>query len=293
MLCNITYVPKFNPVAKQDIDAFRSFLLRHEKIAIITGAGISTESGIPDYRSEGVGLYARSNHKPIQYQEFLKSEYARQRYWARNFTGWPRFSQIQPNSVHYSLKNLEMLGKASTIITQNVDNLHYKAGSKNVLELHGTAHRVMCLSCKDYFSRHDFQNILSKTNPNTLTPTAVIRPDGDVEITDDFVKDFKVPGCHKCGGILKPDVIFFGDNVPKQQVESVKKEITSSNALLVLGTSLSTFSAYRIILQAKEENKEIFVINIGPTRADGEINFKISTKCGDIIPKVTNDLIKL
>ncbi|RZC32074.1 NAD-dependent protein deacetylase Sirt4, partial [Asbolus verrucosus] len=260
------FVPKHSPVADHDVKLLQNFINNSEKIAVLTGAGISTESGIPDYRSEAVGLYARNNHRPVQYQDYLKSAAIRQRYWARNFIGWPKFSQSKPNSSHYAVQTLESMGKVSSVITQNVDSLHIKAGSKNVIELHGTAFKVVCLNCNATYDRYHIQEELSKMNPSFQEHTQMVRPDGDVEISQDKTKDFKPPFCEHCGGILKPDITFFGDNVPKSRVETVKKHVTTSDSVLVLGSSLTVFSGFRIILQAVEENKTIAIVNIGPTR---------------------------
>ncbi|CAG9791400.1 unnamed protein product [Diatraea saccharalis] len=282
----IVYVPKHKPPDLKDFEILKDFLLRHNNILILTGAGISTESGIPDYRSEEVGLYARSNHKPIQYQEFIKYPKVRQRYWARNFVGWPRFSKVKPNMTHKSIRRLEEAGKVTGIVTQNVDRLHHKAGSQNVIELHGTGYLVKCLKCPYEICREELQQQLIKNNPEMEETFSFIRPDGDVDLKSEQVEKFKTPLCPKCEGPLKPDIIFFGDNVPKQRVEEVRDRVTASNAVFVLGSSLTVYSSYRIILQAKEENKEVAILNIGPTRADDVAHIKISTKCGDILPSL-------
>ncbi|KAM3963946.1 LOW QUALITY PROTEIN: NAD-dependent protein deacylase Sirt4 [Aphomia sociella] len=286
---SIVYVPKHRAPNHKDIEMLKDFITKHEKILILTGAGISTESGIPDYRSEEVGLYARSNHKPIQYQEFVKYPKVRQRYWARNFIGWPRFSKIQPNAVHYSINELEK-AKLTSIVTQNVDRLHHKAGSKNVIELHGTGYIVKCLHCPYVISRSELQDELLKNNPDMESNIGMIRPDGDVDLTKEQESRFRSPLCPKCEGPLKPDIIFFGDNVPKERVEAVKNKVTSSDAVFVLGSSLTVYSSYRIILQAKEENKSVAILNIGPTRADNIVDIKVETKCGDILPELCNSI---
>nr|CAH7723414.1 unnamed protein product [Callosobruchus chinensis] len=243
--------------------------------------------GIPDYRSEEVGLYARTNHKPIQYPEFLKSAEVRRRYWARNYVGWHTFFKRQPNQVHSSIRNLEHdHHKVSSVITQNIDGLHFKAGSSNVIELHGTAFRVICLQCHAEYDRFYIQDKLREMNPHMMEVVNMIRPDGDVEIPQETVEGFKPHSCESCGGVLKPDIIFFGDNVPRARVEAVKDSISQSDSLLVLGTSLTVFSSYRIVLQALEENKNIAIVNIGPTRADKLVKIKISARCGDILPKI-------
>ncbi|XP_018563122.1 NAD-dependent protein deacylase Sirt4-like [Anoplophora glabripennis] len=283
----LNYVPKHNPVLDSDVRLLEDFISSSKRIAVLTGAGISTESGIPDYRSEEVGLYARINHRPIQHQEFIKSALVRQRYWARNYVGWTRFSNSQPNAVHFSIRNLEIChNKVSSVITQNVDSLHYKAGSKNIIELHGTAFKVICLHCGKAFCRHFIQEKLSKMNPNMKETSTMVRPDGDVELSQENIMGFRPPYCDSCGGPLKPDITFFGGNVPKTRVDTVRDVVSGSNSLLVLGSSLSVFSGYRIILQAVEEKKSVCIVNIGPTRADKLVELKISAKCGDILPRI-------
>lgn len=284
------FVPKHKPPDHNDYEQLRQFLTKHNNILILTGAGISTESGIPDYRSEGVGLYARTNHKPIQYQEFLKYPKARQRYWARNFVGWPRFSGVQPNSTHTAITDLQKAGKVTSIVTQNVDRLHHKAGADNIIELHGTAYLVRCINCSYQINRSDLQEIMKENNPNMLDNFSMIRPDGDVELSQEQMNSFRVPLCPECEGPLKPDIVFFGDNVPKSRVKQIRDEVTRCEALFILGSSLTVFSSYRIILQAKDEGKYISILNIGPTRADDIVSLKISTKCGDILPEVCSSI---
>lgn len=283
---NFTFVPNSKPVTDSDLLKLKDFINSHDNICILTGAGISTESGIPDYRSEGVGLYARSNHKPVLYKDFCSSDTIRRRYWARNYVGWPRFSSIKPNNTHQVLKKLEDANKVRCIITQNVDNLHAKAGSRKVIELHGTAFKVMCLSCDERICRYYLQDILNKMNPGMVATSQIIRPDGDVDLLQEQVEGFKVPPCENCGGILKPDIIFFGDNVPKRIVESVKYNVEHSDCLLVLGSSLTTFSSYRIVVQANHAGKPIAILNIGKTRADDLASVKVEGRCGDVLSRI-------
>nr|CAD7599725.1 unnamed protein product [Timema genevievae] len=293
-LHSLAFVPKHNPADEAEIEKLKHFLKYRENICVLTGAGVSTESGIPDYRSEEVGLYARNTNKPVQYQDFVRSDQVRKRYWARNYIGWPRFSSFHPNQTHLALYQLEVpLKRVSCIITQNVDRLHHKAGSRNVLELHGTAFHVMCLGCDNRIYRNDFQTALAKLNPNMTIISKTIRPDGDVELSQDEVGGFEIPSCAKCGGILKPDIVFFGDNVPRTRLESVRRELKRSDSLLVLGSSLSVFSGYRIVLQARELNKPIAIVNIGTTRGDKHAHIKISAKCGDVLPKLCESRINV
>ncbi|XP_011640506.1 NAD-dependent protein deacylase Sirt4-like isoform X2 [Pogonomyrmex barbatus] len=284
-LSSLAFVPKCNPATTEDVTRLKEFVDKH-RLCVLTGAGISTESGISDYRSAEVGLYARSNRKPILYKEFCNSEVARRRYWARNYIGWPRFSSLKPNITHEILKDLEYVGKVGCIVTQNVDNLHSKAGSKKIIELHGTAFNVICLNCNHKICRHELQKVFQKLNPSMIATAEMIRPDGDVELSQTQVESFNVPACDNCGGILKPDIVFFGDNVSRDKVQSVKDNVESLDALLVLGTTLTTFSAYRIILQAIDARKPIAIVNIGKTRADELVNFRIEGRCGDVLSKI-------
>ncbi|XP_075156557.1 sirtuin 4 [Haematobia irritans] len=281
------YVPKHQPAVEKDIRKLEEFLMDKPNIVVLTGAGISTESGIPDYRSEGVGLYARSNHKPIQHMEFLRSPSVRQRYWARNFVGWPKFSSTEPNGTHHALSRFEREGRIQCVVTQNVDRLHTKAGTKNVIELHGSGYVVKCLSCDYSIDRHEFQNILNVMNPEFKDAPDMIRPDGDVEIPQEYIDNFRIPPCPQCeDNRMKPEIVFFGDNVPKARVNRIAEMIYAGDGLLVLGSSLLVFSGYRMVLQTKDLNLPVAIVNIGETRADHLADLKLSAKCGDVIPKL-------
>ncbi|XP_076761466.1 NAD-dependent protein deacylase Sirt4 [Xylocopa sonorina] len=283
---NFAFVPKCEPVKDSDLLKLKDFIDSHSSMCILTGAGISTESGIPDYRSEGVGLYAKSNRRPVPYKDFCGSEAIRRRYWARNYVGWPRFSSVKPNITHEILKKLEDANKVRCTVTQNVDNLHAKAGSRRVIELHGTAFRVMCLNCNERICRYYLQDVFNRMNPNMTATSQMIRPDGDVDLSQEQVEGFKVPACENCGGVLKPDIIFFGDNVPRQVVESIKYNVERSDSLLVLGTTLTTYSGYRIALQASNAGKPIAILNIGKTRADDLADVKVEGRCGDVLARI-------
>lgn len=186
------FVPVCGDLSTKDLHKLQHFINTHNKLFVLTGAGISTESGIPDYRSEGVGLYATSNNRPVTYSDFLKNPSVRQRYWARNFVGWPKFSSTQPNRSHYILSDWERKGRVHWLVTQNVDALHYKAGSQNVTELHGSAHRVHCLSCPFQVSRNEMQTMIHDLNPGWSVEAISVGPDGDVDIRVDLIKDFQV-----------------------------------------------------------------------------------------------------
>ncbi|KAH8329871.1 hypothetical protein KR067_006088 [Drosophila pandora] len=280
------YVPQHKPVLEDDIKRLEDFLLSKPNVLVLTGAGISTESGIPDYRSEGVGLYARTNHKPIQHMEFVKSSAVRKRYWARNFVGWPSFSATQPNATHHALARFEREQRVQAVVTQNVDRLHTKAGSKQVVEVHGSGYVVKCLSCEYRIDRHEFQSILSSLNPAFQDAPDMIRPDGDVEIPTEYIDNFRIPECPDCGGDLKPEIVFFGDSVPRARLDEIAALVYNSDGLLVLGSSLLVFSGYRVVLQTKDLKLPVAIVNIGDTRADHLADIKISAKCGDVLPKL-------
>jgi len=236
--------------------------LAGKKLWVITGAGISTDSGIPDYRGEG-----RVARHPMTYDIFLGSFEAQQRYWARSYVGWSRIALAKPNPGHFALASAESQGALSYLITQNVDGLHQEAGSKSVIDLHGRLDRVICLGCQKIISRTEMDERLKELNPEISKDSNVeFTPDGDAEI--EGTKDFKVPACGKCSGILKPDVVFFGESVPTDRVELALSQLADCDAVLVAGSSLTVNSGFRFIKQASKSGKPIVIVNIGPTRAD-------------------------
>jgi len=282
------YVPPHVNPTLSELNVFKKFFDKHKKICVITGAGVSTESGIPDYRSDVVGLYARSNSRPLQYAEFLRSENARKKYWARNYAGWDRFSGMEPNTTHQILSQWERDGKVSWLVTQNVDGLHRKAGSALVTELHGCMYEVECLKCEALFPRSLIQGKIKSENPNFSEEAVYVSPDADVFIPDERIVDFVTPFCDLCGGILKPRVVFFGDNVKNHIKEETKEKIFEADALLAIGTSIQTYSCLRLVEQAYRENKPVFIINIGPTRADNLAKYKIESLASMVLGMVTN-----
>lgn len=277
---NLAFVPAHQIPEVTQLESLRQILEGgtndRNKVLVVTGAGISTESGLQDYRSEGVGLYDVSDKRPTNHQTFLKSSQVRKSYWARSFIGWSSWSLTQPNPAHKALAKWERYGnlfkpQLTHIVTQNVDQLHYKAGSSKVIELHGTLSVVKCLRCSYEILRHTFQNVLTQLNPHlaVIPKEDIVRPDGDVELSPEDVDRFRLAQCPKCNSdLLKPDVIFFGDNVPKPRVQKVRQLVSDCDILLMIGSSSHVFSGYRIVLQAKEEGKKFALINIGPTRAD-------------------------
>jgi NAD-dependent SIR2 family protein deacetylase len=271
----------------QQLDLLHTFLQRHERILVLTGAGLSTASGIPDYRDkEGV----RRGRTPIQGPDFRKSEAVRRRYWARSMAGWPTLARAAPNAGHHALAELEASGRIASLITQNVDGLHQGAGSRNLIELHGNIHGVICLDCRAHYQRAAIQDWLTRANPvlaaadahGEIVPEA--RPDGDAEIELDALQDFHMPSCDACGGTLQPDVIFFGDNIPVERTAAALRMQEQADALLVVGSSLMVFSGFRFCKLAAEAGKPIAAINLGKTRADDLIGLKVEASAVDVLP---------
>src|SRR5690348_7147769 len=230
-----------------DVTRLANFIRQAARLVVLTGAGCSTESGIPDYRSPG-GLW--NKHKPVYYADFVRSAQARQRYWARSMAGWRSFHRALPNGAHTALAALEARGHLHFLITQNVDRLHLDAGSRRVLELHGHNDSVICLSCGALISREAMQAALQDLNPTLAAQALAIAPDGDSEIDTLLFAGFRVPNCAGCGGLLKPHVIFFGESVPAAWVAQATAEVDAADALLVVGSSLTVWSGYRFARQA-------------------------------------------
>lgn len=282
----MTFVPASRSIDPGDLERLQAFVSRAQRLFVITGAGLSTESGIPDYRSEGVGLYARTDRRPMQHAEFVRSAKSRQRYWARNFMGWPQFSSHCPNTAHLALRNWEAEGKVHWLVTQNVDALHSKAGHQRLTELHGCTHRVICLGCGDLSPREELQERFKAMNPSWAVQAGAVAPDGDVFLEDEQVLHFRVPSCQKCGGILKPEVTFFGDSVSRSTVQFVHDRLAECDALLVAGSSLQVYSAYRFMLAANERQLPVAILNIGTTRADHMAQLRVSARCGEVLPVI-------
>lgn len=252
---------ELSAAASYGIDFAREHLA-NKRIFTLTGAGISTDSGIPDYRGEG-----RVARHPMTFDVFMGSEVARRRYWARSFVGWSRIEQAKPNAGHFALAHAESLGRISQIVTQNVDGLHQCAGAKEVIDLHGRLDRVRCMGCNDITSRFDLDLRLQQLNPSVTKDLNIeFTPDGDAEV--EVAADFVVPGCQNCGGVLKPDVVFFGESVPSQRAEQAMSLLDKADALLVAGTSLTVNSGLRFARLAARASKPIVIVNLGPTKAD-------------------------
>jgi NAD-dependent SIR2 family protein deacetylase len=258
-------------------------LMRGRPTLVLSGAGISTESGIPDYRGPNGSMRTR---RPMQYREFVGSEDARRRYWARSAIGWIRVGTALPNAGHAAIARLEQIGAVTGVITQNVDGLHQAAGSIRVLELHGSLAEVRCLSCGLLEMRDHLQARLVQENPAWASSAAEAAPDGDAEVSAETVASFSVPGCLRCGGVLKPDVVFFGESVPRSRVEAAWGMLAGAEVLLVVGSSLAIFSGLRFVSQAARENKPVAIVNQGETRGDGMAAVRIEGRLGDVLPSL-------
>jgi NAD-dependent deacetylase sirtuin 4 len=282
-------------------------LLRDRRLVVLTGAGCSTESGIPDYR--GTGKRQRTP-MPIRYQEFVRSAEARR-----------RMAGARPNPGHDALARLEREGLVRGVITQNVDGLHQAAGSVRVIELHGTLSRVLCLACGSGEGRAELQERLVALNSGWLerhgaSPArggdpyrdggsdlrpgdsdlrpdgdAVLRPDGDAELRPDGHADFRLPGCRRCGGVLKPDVVFFGENVPRDRLGEAWRVFEEGDVLLVAGSSLTVYSGYRFVRRAAERDLPVAIVNVGETRGDGLARLRVEGRTGEVLPRVAEALL--
>mgnify|MGYP003631740763 CR=1 FL=1 len=263
-------------------------LLRGRRVAVLSGAGISTDSGIPDYRGEGTRARTRS---PIQFRQFIDDASHRQRYWARSTVGWPRFRDTRANTAHRALAKLEESGAITGLITQNVDRLHHDAGSKRIVELHGALAEVRCLGCQTIVHRDAYQERLLDANPGWATATAAPAPDGDADLEDPRIANFSVPPCESCDGILKPNVVFFGESVPREVVAAAWALYEESDILLVVGSSLAVYSGYRFVRRATQDGKPTVLINIGESRGDDEATIRWSAPLGETLPTLASVLL--
>ena len=313
-------VPDCEPATAEEIASLASFISSKERLLVITGAGCSTESNIPDYRSP-TGAYS-SGFKPMTHQDFLKTEANQRRYWARSFVGWRRFAeQTAPNDAHRAIAELQRESNVWRLITQNVDRLHQVAGAADVLELHGSTHDVQCLACGAVSCRRRLQRRLADLNPRLAaaaddaidprsgeapyddgatppsgglaseTPNLRTRPDGDVELDGALVVDFVVPPCEKCKhGPLKPAVVFFGDGVPLATAEEARRASEGCDGVLIVGSSVSTFSAFRLVRDAHARGVPVAVLTCGWTRVDEMASVKVEKLAGEVLPRVVERL---
>jgi NAD-dependent SIR2 family protein deacetylase len=268
------------PIEPETLHALHDFVARYPRLFVLTGAGISTDSGIPGYRDEN-GQWKRS--PPITLQEFLGADASRRRYWARSMVGWPVVGEAQPNAAHHALARLEAAGHITALVTQNVDGLHQRAGSTNVIELHGSIGAVTCLDCGAQHTRASIQQILEAENPALREAEAEPAADGDAHLEWHALDTFRVPACTHCGGLLKPSVVFFGESVPRERVDAAARALDESDAVLVVGSSLMVYSGYRFCVWAQQKGKPIAAINLGLTRADPLLSLKITAPCADTL----------
>lgn len=260
-------------------------LLTDRRIAVLTGAGISTESGIPDYRGPETRRRARN---PIQYRAFMSDRVARQRYWARAVVGWRRFRQAEPNPGHRALAELQCAGLLTGLITQNVDRLHQRAGSKDVVELHGALAEVACMACAAIVPRVAVQARLEALNPGWGHDEVEMAPDGDAEL--DATSTFRLVTCDACDGDLKPHVVFFGENVPKPRVDAAWRIVDAADVLLVVGSSLTVYSGYRFVRGAAKREQPIAILNLGETRGDPHASVRVDAPAGEVLTRLAGVL---
>lgn len=265
---------------RTDVSALRGWLQAHRRVFALTGAGCSTASGIGDYR-DADGAWKR--RPPITLQAFVGESATYRRYWARSFIGWPRFAAAQPNAAHSALAQLEREGRLSLLVTQNVDGLHQRAGSMAVVDLHGRLDHVACLDCGERQPRDALQQRLAHDNPGWHARPTAYAPDGDADIDLEAVERFAAPACERCGGMLKPEVVFFGENVPRARFVQARDALAASDAMLVVGSSLMVYSGFRFARMAREAGLPLAIVNRGRTRADELATLKVDGDCGDVL----------
>ncbi len=261
--------------------ALAGFLRDHQRVAVLTGAGVSTASGIPDYR-DADGQWKHS--RPVMFEDFRREARVRRRYWARSLVGWEYFRRARPNPAHAALASLEDAGRVRGLVTQNVDRLHQQAGHRVVLDLHGRLDRVVCLDCGDVSEREDMQVRLQTLNPQFTGTVAVTRPDGDADVDLAVSGErFQVPACQHCGGPLKPAVVFFGESVPRAWVRQALDDVDAADALLVVGSSLMVFSGFRFVRHAAQHGKPVAILGLGRTRADELATLRLPGDCSSVL----------
>ncbi|MBB2162496.1 NAD-dependent protein deacetylase [Gluconacetobacter sacchari] len=264
------------PQTTAEHEILETFVHEHRRLLVLTGAGCSTESGIQDYRDVN-GDWKRA--RPITWQAFMGDGADRQRYWARSLIGWRHLEQARPNDAHRALARLEARGTVELVLTQNVDGLHQAAGSTRVIDLHGRIDQVRCMRCARQTARLDLQSRLTALNPAWAQRDAAAAPDGDADLDGEAFSTFRVPDCRHCGGILKPDVVFFGEDVPAARKALALDHLAAADAVLVVGSSLMVPSGYRFVQRAAEAGKPIGAVTLGRTRADSLFAFKVARPC--------------
>lgn len=267
--------------------SLHDFARRYPRLFVLTGAGVSADSGIPGYRDEEGNWKRRA---PVMLQDFLRCEATRQRYWARSMIGWPIVARAQPNAAHVALASLEAMQRLTLLVTQNVDGLHQRAGSTDVIELHGNIGRVICLGCGAAQARETVQLALKEQNPAFFDAVAEAAPDGDADLEHCGLDEFCMPQCEHCGGMLKPDVVFFGEGIPRNRVDAARAALEEADAILVVGSSLMVYSGYRLCEQAHAMGKPIAAINRGRTRADHLFTLKVEDGCGEVLTDLVETL---
>jgi NAD-dependent SIR2 family protein deacetylase len=259
-------------------------------VVVLSGAGISTESGIPDYRGP---TGAKRPGSPMTYQSFTRDPVARRRYWARSHLGWRMISHARPNAGHHAVAQLQQLGVLRGLITQNVDGLHGAAGAHDVVELHGSLARVVCLGCGLRTSREELDRRLRAANPAWQAEVTAVNPDGDVELAEGQLDGFQVVDCRACAGLLKPDVVYFGETVPADRVGHCFDLVDDAGALLVLGSSLTVMSGYRFVLRAAKLGIPVAIVNSGPTRGDARADLRLDAPLGLVLPALAGAVRRL
>jgi NAD-dependent SIR2 family protein deacetylase len=266
------------------VEDLRRWIADHRRVVVLTGAGCSTASGIPDYRDEQ-GEWKR--RPPVMFQAFRTQESTYRRYWARAFAGWPRFTAAEPGAAHHALAAWERTGSVARLVTQNVDGLHQRAGHHGVIDLHGRLDVVVCLTCRDRISRASVQTAMATANAQ-WNASAAAAPDGDADIDPAAIESFEAPRCRQCGGLLKPDVVFFGENVPNARYEHARDAVAAADAVLVAGSSLMVYSGFRFVRQAHDARLPIAIVNRGRTRGDELASLKVEGDVGALLTEATS-----
>jgi NAD-dependent SIR2 family protein deacetylase len=264
------------------IDDLRQWVADHRHVFVLTGAGCSTASGIPDYRDER-GEWKR--RPPVMIQAFRSTHAIYRRYWARAYAGWPRFTSAEPGAAHHALAAWERVGTLARLVTQNVDGLHQRAGSRAVIDLHGRLDVVVCLGCGERTARAAVQSAMAAANADWNAET-LSAPDGDADIDANAVESFRPPLCERCDGLMKPDVVFFGENVPGERYEDAREALAHAEAVLVAGSSLMVYSGFRFVRQAHDAGLPIAIVNRGRTRGDDLADLKIEGDIGEVLTQV-------